>query len=63
MAKTKTVLKTTYVWDLPSKYYQPGQGYAISLKRESYRYFMILSHFVMQKDCQEKHFLEHALLF
>ena len=52
MAKTKTVQKTTYMWHLGSKGQQTGQGQesAGSLKTGSFPHFLILSHFLMQKE-------------
>ena len=52
MAKTKTVQKTTHMWHTPSKGQQQDQESAGSLKRGFFCHFFILSHFLMQKDCQ-----------
>ena len=43
MTKTKTVLKITFMWCSLSKGKQPGQESAVSLKKESFRHFLILS--------------------
>ena len=47
MAKSKTVLQTTYMWHSEANQQSVG-----SLEKRPFCQFWILSHFLMQKDCQ-----------
>ena len=51
MAQAKLIHKNIHMWNSGSKGKHIGQESVGSFERESFGLFLILSHFLRQKDC------------